>query len=445
MRLLLLMPTHTYRADDFLAAADRLGVEVVLGSDRCHKLEELGLVRTTRDSLVLDFLDPEASSRTIAGFAEAKRLDGVIAADDETTVIAALASEKLGLRHNPPAAARASRDKLRLRERLAAGGVRQPRFRDLPLGADPREAAREAARDPGFPCVLKPRFLSASRGVIRADDERSFAEAFARVARIVSDPETRAHGGEAAASLLVESFVPGGEVAVEGVLAGGELTVLALFDKPDPLDGPFFEETIYVTPSRLAPETQTAIRAETAKAAKALGLAEGPVHAELRIDERGGSRPASGRDRDPRESIAAIADAPHVLEIAARSIGGLCSRTLRFGAGMSLEEVLIRHALSGKLELAPRELAAAGVMMLPIPVSGVFRGVDGIDDAKAVGGIEEITITALPGRDLQALPEGSSYLGFVIARAAGPAEVESALREAHRRLTVRIASSLKTV
>ena len=324
MRLLLLMPTTTYRADAFVAAAEKMGVEIVFGSDRCHVLDEKGIVITTRDSLALDFLEPEISRERIAEYAGRKPIDGVIAVDDATTVIAALASEKLGLPHNPVESARASRDKRRMRELFAGGGVRQARFRDLSVEMDPKEAAHEADRDPGFPCVIKPRMLSGSRGVMRADDEASFATAFARLTRILDDPEVKARGGESAKTVLVESFVPGREVALEGILRGGALEVLALFDKPDPLDGPFFEETYYVTPSRLPEATQERIVAEVVKAARALGLVEGPLHAELRVNDEGA----------------------FVLEIAARSIGGLCSRTLRFASGMSLEEVLIRHAIS---------------------------------------------------------------------------------------------------
>ena len=421
MRLLLLLPKTTYRADDFLAAADRMGVDVTLGSDRCHQLEDLGAVALSRDSVVLDFLDPVDAARRVVEHAKAKAIDGIVATDDATTEIAARAAAALGLPHNPPEAARASRDKLALRERLAAAGVPQARFRVLPVDGG---VPRDIGRDPGFPCVLKPRALSASRGVMRADDPASFAAAFARVARLLADPEIKATSGDAGRSILVESFLPGREVALEGLLVGGALTTLALFDKPDPLDGPFFEETLYVTPSRLPEATQRAVSDVTARGCAALGLVEGPVHAELRVDDAGSA---------------------FVLEIAARSIGGLCARTLRFGTGMSLEEVVIRHALTARDRTPPpaRERGAAGVLMLPIPRSGVFRGVDGVDAARAVPGIEEITITALPGRELLALPEGHAYLGFAIARGATPEQVEASLRAAQALLAPRIAESIR--
>lgn len=425
MRVLLLMPTTTYRADDFLAAADALGVEVVLGSDRCHVLDEMGAVQTSRHSLVLDFRDREASLAKVTAFASESPLDGVIATDDATAVMAAAASAALNLAHNPIEGALASRDKLLARQLFARGGVRQARFRILAAAMAPAEAARLAAADPGFPCVMKPRMLSASRGVMRADSEAEFAERFARLGRLLADPEVKGRGGEAAQSVLVESFVPGAEVALEGLLSAGELEVLALFDKPDPLEGPFFEETLYVQPSRLSPEMQADVVEQTRKATAALGLREGPIHAELRV----------------------AASGAHVLEVAARSVGGLCSRTLRFGSGMSLEEVILRHALRGKgvEKPHPKGRGASGVLMIPIPRSGVFRGVDGVEKARALAGVEEITITAIAGRELAALPEGSSYLGFAFARGETAAEVEASLRAVQSALEVNIAASLSRV
>jgi biotin carboxylase len=262
-----------------------------------------------------------------------------------------------------------------------------------------------------YPCVLKPTILAASRGVIRADDPAAFIAAFQRIAAILRAPETSSLG-DGATEVLVEDFIPGREVALEGLLVAGELHVLALFDKPDPLDGPYFEETIYVTPSRLPADVQAAIAAETRWAARALGLTEGPIHAELRVNEKG----------------------PWVVEVAARTIGGLCSRTLRFGAGLSLEELVIRHALGIEIDSLERERRPAGVMMIPIPRGGVLRAVRGRENALAVPGIEDVTISAHVGQELVPLPEGSRYLGFILARAESPEAVEAALRRAHERL-----------
>jgi biotin carboxylase len=414
--LLLLVPTTSYRLDDFRAAAERLGVPLVLGTDLCHRVEELFAPRD--DVLSLDYRRPERAAEQIVQAAARRPLRGIVPGSDPTAVIAALAAERLGLPHNPPAAARRAANKAAMREALAAGGVAVPRFQVRHLAEDPAEAAREAP----FPCVLKPLIFSASRGVIRADDAAAFAAAWRRIARLLerSRPERRAREEDAAERLLVEAFVPGPEVAVEALLRDGALEVLALFDKPDPLDGPYFEETLYVTPSRHPPDLQAAIARTTADACRALGLAEGPVHAELRL-------PPSG---------------PVVLEVAARSIGGLCSRALRFGAGLSLEEVIVAHAVGLPVEALRREQAASGVMMIPIPRRGILHAVSGVEDARAVPHVADVVITAQAGRELEPLPEGDSYLGFIFARADRPEEVERALRDAHARLRIDVRQPL---
>jgi biotin carboxylase len=402
-RLLLLLPTTTYRTEAFVEAATRLGVELVCASERPSTLEHLA-----PDSLItLDFTDPQASAEKIARFAARRPIGAVVPVDDLTTVVAAAISQRLGLKANSLPAVAIARDKHAMRRCLAAAGVPVPRFRLVPLSDDP--AARAAEIE--YPCVLKPLALSASRGVIRANDPREFVAAFRRIAAILETVEAPLPD-EARRALLVEEFIPGREVALEGLLVGGTLHVLALFDKPDPLDGPFFEETIYVTPSRLPESTQARVAAVTRDACSALGLTEGPLHAELRLNERG----------------------PFVLEVAARSIGGLCSRTLTFGTGLSLEELILCHALGRPLESLERERRAAGVMMIPIPRAGRLASVDGADEAAAVEGIEEVAITMHPGQDVVPLPEGWQYLGFIFARAETPAVVEHALRQAHARL-----------
>ena len=402
-RLLLLLPTTTYRTEAFVDAASKLGVDLVCASERPSSLQAL-----VPESLVtLDFKDPGASAETIARFARRRPIDAVVAVDDLTSVVAAAISERLGLKANSLPAAAAARDKLTMRRSLASAGVPVPRFRLVELADDPAEHA-EAVE---YPCVLKPLTLSASRGVIRANDAREFVAAFRRISAILEQGDA-APVGEARRALLVEEFVPGREVALEGLLVGGTLHVLALFDKPDPLDGPFFEETIYVTPSRLPGPLQDRIAAVARDACSALGLTEGPIHAELRINDRG----------------------PFVLEVAARSIGGLCARTLRFGTGLSLEELILYHALGRPLESLERERQTAGVMMIPIPRGGRLVGVRGAEEAAAVDAIEEVAITMHPGQEVVPLPEGWQYLGFIFARAETSAAVEGALREAHARL-----------
>jgi biotin carboxylase len=409
-RVLLLLPTTSYRTPDFLAAAENLGLEVTVASEEPSTMERLN----PAGLLTLDFADLPACADRVASFSAQQPLAAVVAVDERTAVVAAAIAERLGLPHNPVAAAAAAGNKAKMRQRLAEAGVASPRHRLFRADGDPQAAAREV----DYPCVLKPTFLAASRGVIRADGAPGFVEAWSRLARILEEPAVAARGGAAAGEILVEDFVPGIEVALEGLLSRGELRVLALFDKPDPLDGPFFEETIYVTPSRLPASIQEGCARAAKAAAWALGLREGPIHAEMRVNAGGVS----------------------VIEIAARSIGGLCSRALRFGTGMSLEELILRHALGLELSGAERDVTAAGVMMIPIPEAGILQEVRGLGGAREVPGIEEVTISAHVGSRLVPLPEGDRYLGFIFSRAETPERAEAALRNAHARLEFRIAA-----
>lgn len=404
---MLLLPTATYRAPDFLAAASTLGIEVVVA---CEEPQTLAAEMGHR-ALVVPFDDPERAAELIAAAAAAHPVDAVVAVDEPGVLPAALAALRLGLPHNPPEAVAATRDKAALRRRLADAGIPQPRFAPAHPGDDVAALATEV----GLPCVVKPVSLSASRGVIRADTPDEAVRAAERVREMLrrADPGAGAPP-DPTGPLLVESFAPGVEVAVEGLLVGGRLEVLAVFDKPDPMDGPYFAETLLVTPSRLPPDVQGALRAVTAAAAAAIGLVEGPIHAEARV--QGG---------DVR-----------FLELAARSIGGLCSRTLRFGTGMSLEEVILRHAAGLRLPDLAREVRAAGVAMLYAPRAGELREVRGREEARAVPGIEEVEITARPGVEVAPLPEDGRYLGFVFARGDDPDAVEDALRAAASRLDI---------
>ena len=402
-RLLLLLPTTTYRAAAFLDAARKLKLEVVVGSKSAAMREDLA----DAAFLPLNMYDLEEAVRSVVEFARTTPIDVVVGVDDHTTVVAAVISAALGLPHNPVTAVAAARNKHRMRQLLHAQGLPEPRFILFSVDENPVTIAEKIA----FPCVVKPISLSASCGVIRANDRDEFVAAFHRVAALLEKlgEETL---GEGVGKILVEDFVPGREVALEGLLTNGELRVLALFDKPDALDGPFFEETIYVTPSRLQAAVQQDVASCAARAARALGLGEGPVHGELRVSDRG----------------------VWVIEVAARSIGGRCSQALRFAAGLSLEEVILRHALRMDIPSLDREGRAAGVMMLPIPHAGVLEEVRGREKALAVPGIENLEITAQLGDELVPLPEGTRYLGFLIARGETPEAVETALRDAHRQL-----------
>ena len=424
-RVLILSATTSYRTDDFLRAAERLGVEAVLGTNRCHELAELWPRAAFGGSVPIEFRHEAEAADVIVREAAAAPFDAIVATDDPTADIAARACERLGLRGNSVGAATTARNKRLMREALHAAGVAAPRFAAFAADDDPARAWRElAAAGWSFPVVVKPLLCSASRGVIRADDEASFAAAWRRLHALLQTPALRAVEDPDGQRVLVEAFVPGPEVALEGILRDGRLTTLALFDKPDPLDGPFFEETIYVTPSRHAPAVQRAIAETAARACAAIGLREGPVHAELRVSPAG----------------------VVVIEVAARSIGGLCARTLRFGLGAaSLEELVIGSALGrdlGSIAQLGAQPNAAGVMMIPIPAGGVLGEVRGVAAARAVPLVEDVQITAKPGEVLVPLPEGAAYLGFVFARGETPAAVEGALRDAHARLSFDVAPLL---
>ena len=403
VRLLLILPSATYRAPDFMAAARELGVAVTVASDRAAAMSAAMGERT----LTLRSSDPHAAAEAIIARAEDTPFAAIVGVDDQGVMAAALAAERLGLAHNPPLAVARTRDKAAMRQALAEADVPQPRFVVLPARGDLLAATRET----GLPCVIKPLSFSGSRGVIRADDPGQAEAAAERVRALMA-----AAGEPADAPLLVESYLPGAEVAVEGLLHSGHLQLLAVFDKPDPLEGPYFEETLYITPSRLPAAVQDEIERITAQSVSALGLRDGPIHAELRVDG---------------ESVS-------VLELAARSIGGLCSRALRFGVGVSLEHLILRHALGLDADDLGREATAAGVMMIPIPRTGTLVEVAGQEQARRVPGIGGLEITIARGRPVVALPEGDRYLGFLFARGLTAEAVEASLREAHAHLRITI-------
>lgn len=396
-RVVIIIPSSTYRATDFVAAGARLGLELVIASDRRSTLEAVMGDR----SQVVRLDRPDEAAARLTELHKRLPLDAVLGVDDQGVLIASLVAERLGLAHSPVAAVSATRDKARSRQVLTEAGLEQPGWALLP----PDGEAAAAIDSVGLPCVVKPLSLSASRGVIRANTPEAALEAIRRVRAIVP--------GE---PVLIEAYVPGIEVAVEALASAGEVDILAIFDKPDPLEGPYFEETIYVTPSRLPDEVQSRLASELQRAADALGLSEGPLHAEFRLGNRG----------------------PVLLEVAARSIGGLCSRALRFGAGVSLEELILRHSLGmGWGDLRP-DLSASGVMMIPIHVGGTLREVRNLSAARAVKGVAGIEITIPRGQPVVPLPEGDRYLGFIFATGGEPDEVEDSLRKAHAVLDIDI-------
>jgi len=413
-RILLLAAVTGYQLRVFREAAERLGIGIVLGTDRCHRIEDPWGDNAT----AVRFHDPYRSVKTLETLAKVLPFDAIVAVGDQPTFLAALTAERLGLPYNRPSAVAACRDKYLSRESFRAAGLQVPEYFKVRLGEDPRQAA---ARAP-YPCVLKPLSLSASRGVIRANDEEEFTAAFRRIKALLETRDIARLREEQNRYIQVESFIEGQEFALEGILTGGRLKTLALFDKPDPLNGPFFEETIYVTPSR-AYEAQIELMATAEQAVRSLGLERGPVHIELRFNREGA----------------------WVLEVAPRPIGGLCAKALRFDSGMSLEELILRHALGEDVSGARPMDAASGVMMIPVPRGGIYEDVAGVEQASAIPGIEEVLITAKQGQRILPWPEGSSYLGFIFARGETPEAVERALRRSHAALEFRIATTLPVV
>lgn len=424
MRVLILSTTTGYQLRAFNDAAEKLGIELVFATNHCDRLDD-----PWRDHAVpVKFHEEDRSVEAILRSARERPLDGVIAVGDRPVILAARVTEALGLPGNPPGAARASASKLLTREALDRAGLPVPWFFQVPARIDPRDVlARLEADRRQFPCIVKPIAMAGSRGVMRADGPGTLVAAFERLRALLARPDVRVQRDVALGFVLIEGYIPGDEFALEGVVDRGELQAFALFDKPDSLEGPFFEETIYVTPSRLAPEEQARVIHTVGAACRAIGLRHGPVHAEVRVNERG----------------------VYVLEVAARPIGGLCARALRFvergqivkEAAIqdltprgTLEEVLLRHATGAPVGDSVREPGAAGVMMIPVPRRGVFKRVEDLEQARAVPGIEDIVITAKPDQMLVPLPEGASYPGFIFARGDSAPKVEEALREAHRTL-----------
>lgn len=394
-RVLLVAATTGYQLRVFESAARAMGLDVVLATDRCHQLED----PWGDNALAVRFEQPQKAA------AELSRLqpppDAILAVGDRPTGIAALTASSLGLPFHPYAAVRRCGNKFLLRTAFREAGLPAPDYYRV-TSADDADTA-------SYPCVLKPLGLSGSRGVIRADNPAEFRAAFCRIRAIDKKQQ-----------ILAETYIPGEEYAIEGIVTNGQLQPLAIFDKPDPLEGPFFEETIYVTPSRAPATVQDALIRATQDGVRALGLTYGPIHAEMRHNSQG----------------------VWLLEIASRPIGGLCAHALRFEGGMALEELLLRHALGEDVSRIRREPDASGVMMIPIPENGFYRGVTGTEKALAVPNVTGVVITAMEGQRLLKLPEGASYLGFLFAKAPDPRVVEEALREAHSHLRFDVAAEL---
>ena len=406
-----------YQTRSFEAAARTLGVRLVYVTDRCHELSD----PWGDQAIAAHFANPEEAAATAIKSLRGESVDAILALGDAPAVAAAYAARGLGLAGNHPASVEAFRNKLRMREIFRDVDLLNPWFRVVPLSPEP-EPSLLGIR---YPCVIKPLSLSASQGVMRANNRDEFREAARRLSRLLERPELQMKSGSPSNEALVEEYIPGVEVAVEGILIDGELKLLAIFDKPDPLEGPYFEETIYITPSRLSVDQRAAIYHTASQAVRAIGLSHGPVHAEFRVNERG----------------------VWPLEVAPRPIGGMCAASLAFvsaghGGQIGLEELILRHAIGDDISGWHSEATASGVMMIPVPSSGVLERVDGIEEAKGVPFVTDVQITARLRDTIVAWPEGSSYLGFIFARSENPADAEQALRQAHAKLRFQIRQTL---
>jgi biotin carboxylase len=418
-RVLLLATTTGYQIRSFGEAARRLGVQLVFASDRCDQLED----PWSDHAVPVRFWDEAHSLQAILSACRTTPIHGVMAVGDQPTILGARVAEALGLPGNPPEAVRASRNKLASRRAFKNAGLLTPAFFDVSISEDPTRLAARCT----YPAVIKPLALAGSRGVMRVDQASDFVWAFERLADLLQSPDILNERDEAHGRALVESYIPGNEFALEGVMTDGVFRAFVVFDKPDPLVGPFFEETIYVTPSRGSHVVRQAIVDQVAAAARALGLRHGPIHAECRVNTKG----------------------IYVLEVAARPIGGLCARAVRFEGPRELrvpfEDVLLRHSLGEDIQQWTTSREASGVMMIPIPRRGVYRGVRGVKEASALSGIDDIVITAKSDELLLPLPEGRSYLGFIFASGDDPGRVEQSLRNAHATLTFDIEREIEVV
>jgi biotin carboxylase len=416
-RLLIFTAKLGYQTRSFDEAARKLGVDLIFVTDRCHKLDDPWGDR----AIPVHFETPDAAAYAVLEAMRGQDVDGILALGDRPAVAASYVARGRCILYNHPAAVEACRSKLRMREVFREAGLRVPWFRAISHTPTPEPALLGIS----YPCVAKPLSLSASQGVVRANSREEFIAAATRIRRLLESPEIRATREPNLDQILVEGYIPGREVAVEGLLTDGELRILAIFDKPDPLEGPYFEETIYVTPSRLADAQQREIERCAVDAVRALGLSQGPVHAEFRVND----------------------DGVWPLEVAPRPIGGLCARALRFAPNVAsqtigLEELLLRHALGLPGSDWPREQSASGVMMIPVPKSGILEKIEGEDAARNTPGISALEITARLHDYIAAWPEGSSYLGFLFATGNSAEEVEEAIRAAHAKLHFDLAPRL---
>ncbi len=398
-RLLIIAPPGSYRLAPYLKAAKKLNLTALIAS-----VSEYSLLPRGCEGIHINLNKPDQALKDILQLAKDKPFIGILGTDDTTIELASHVAAQLNLPHNPASATRLTQRKDLARDFLSKAGANIPWHKKIHIQDD-----IYALDDIPYPIVVKPLNLSGSRGVIRADSALELKQAIEKITPIIQDT----YDNEAKEFVLIEQYIAGVEIALEGLLHDNEMSTLAVFDKPDPLEGPYFEETYYITPSRLPFISLLSCQQEVLKSCQALGLITGPIHAELRIDENG---------------------KPWILEVAARTIGGDCGQSLKPSTKYSLEELVISYAIGEPIKPEPQQ-RSAGVLMIPVPKAGILKRVEGLTEARKVANITALTIDIPIGNEVHCLPESSSYLGFIFADADSPEEAEKALRQAHQHLT----------
>jgi hypothetical protein len=405
-RLLLIAPEASYHTASFQAAGKRLGIEVILASEG-----HFPIVSSQSVGLRVDFSRLSRSLRIIEATYRKTPFDGVIGTDDASLELAAIVAAAFGLPANSPLSAKVSRRKDNSRVAQREAGLVTPWFTVVTSN---QQGGYVVPAEVNYPCVAKPVTLSASRGVIRVDNEQQLVAALSRIFGIIESS-----GPEHPRVVLIESYIPGSEYVVEGLLSGGNWQTIIIFGKPNPLEGPFFEETIYIAPPDLEIGVKRNMIEVVRRACAVYGLEHGPIHAECRVNEAG----------------------VWLIELTPRTIGGKCSRLFELGTSVALEDIVILNSLGRQVSISP-PTEFIGVMMIPVPGPGIVRRIEGINAASSVEHIEAIEIDVKPGQQLVPWPEGSSYPGFIFARGSRSQLVLNALNKAHKTLRFVLAPQL---
>lgn len=387
----------------------------VKGSRACVREEsltaarQLGLRPTT-----VAVQPPEQAIEQALRLHEQTSIGAVLGYEEDATLTVAHIAAALGLPAHPVAAAEAALDKPMMKQRFAAAGIPAA---DFIVAADEDEAVAWAEAG-GYPVVVKPCRGSASQGVIRANDEHTLRQAYRRLRRIIRDHELD-NGGRPPSAHLVERYLPGSELSCELLLQYGAPEVITEFGKPLPLTGPYFEESIYLTPPALGAALRREVHELSMAAAKALGFYHGPAHCEIRLTP----------------------DGPKVLEIAGRLLGGACAGSFRDRLGEDLDALLLRSALGERITLpAPADDApTVGALMIPVPGEGRVVAVRGDDGARRVPGVRDVSLQTEPGEIVVPFPEQACYaVGFVSASGPDEAAVVGSLGQAAAQISLEL-------